>query len=138
MDKERRDQHKAKWLHNRKLISQIPETHPDWIVTIAFYAALHCFEVLCAHDDNDAHTGHDVRHDTLKRTPRYKHIWKHYLPLSSASMVARYDYGHGKWVPLEMAKSQFVRHHLRQIEISVCSLAKIEAPEELFAAISPT
>ena len=32
------------------LVPDIPPSHPDWIATVVFYAALHAIDALLAHD----------------------------------------------------------------------------------------
>lgn len=122
----RHQRHQEKWLHNRAFLPSIDETNSDWIVTVAFYAALHCFEVLSALDKNSPHHSHTERLKRLKTTNRYLGIHKHFHPLWVASAAVRYDANSSSWIPAETAKETFVGHHLHQIERSVLKLTKIE------------
>lgn len=70
-------------------IQQHVTHHSPWVVTIAFYTALHVVEAVLANDDIHQDK-HENRHQLLKRTKKYQHIWKHYQPLFNDSMVARY------------------------------------------------
>jgi hypothetical protein len=83
-----RANHKEKADQNQAFLNGIDQDlFPDWVVTVAFYKALHLVEMLFAvhgkHSDN-----HRDRHDSLKRN--FKQIWRHYLPLYTLSRRARY------------------------------------------------
>ena len=80
--------HQNKAEHNQDFLQTIDKKkYPDWVVTVAFYKAVHCVERLFAatgkHSDN-----HRDRHDSLKR--EHPDIWQHYLPLYTLSRRARY------------------------------------------------
>ena len=45
-------------MHNRELIPLLPQSHPDWIVTLAFYTALHAVDALFAADGITGVTSH--------------------------------------------------------------------------------
>ena len=38
--------HLDQWKHNRAFSSEISGAYPDWIVTVAFYVALHAVDAL--------------------------------------------------------------------------------------------
>src|SRR5258708_2128241 len=62
-----------------------------WVVTVAFYKALHVVEAVFANDRDIGHThDHGDRELRLKRTRKYENIYKHYAPMMRASLVARY------------------------------------------------
>jgi len=42
--------HITQWKHNRAFLATIPPDYPDWVVTVAFYVALHAVDALLAHD----------------------------------------------------------------------------------------
>tara|TARA_R110002072_G_C7974418_1_gene535189 strand:- start:875 stop:1336 length:462 start_codon:yes stop_codon:yes gene_type:complete len=69
------------------------EDHPQWVVTVAFYKALHVVEALFAADPQATQKhcdDHSSRSRLLKKTNRYKKIWEHYRPLFNDSLIARY------------------------------------------------
>lgn len=67
------DRHIKQWLHNRRYISTIPAEFHDWIITAAFYTALHAVDTLLAHENVANVVNHDTRNDVLARTHRYTH-----------------------------------------------------------------
>lgn len=118
----RQEQHKSKWLHNRAFLSSIDDRFSDWIVTVAFYAALHCFESLSAFDKNAPHQSHVERLGRLRTIKRYRQIFMHYRPLYDAAIGVRYIADSSSWIATYKAKSLFVGHYLHQIEGSVQKL----------------
>ncbi len=114
--------HRRKWSHNREFLTTIPDKYSDWMVTVAFYAAVHCFETLSAKDKNSPHASHRERLRTLKNAKRYAQIYKHFRPLYDAASGVRYDADFKDWISAEDAKKVFARHHLHQIEVSVQTL----------------
>lgn len=111
---------------------QRPDECMEWIVTVAFYKALHLVEALFAHDGLGHGQSHENRDYLLKTNRRYAHIYRHYRPLWAASMVARYLYDpaggtystFADYLPPGEAKRQMVDHRLHQIEMSVAKLLK--------------
>ena len=83
-------------LENKKAIDYLGERvddFPQWVVTIAFYKALHIVEAVFAGDpkSTQAHTDdHHSRNRVLKRDRRYEKLWRHYRPLYNDSLIARY------------------------------------------------
>lgn len=80
--------------HNRGLLTALdPGTTPylDWIVTIAFYAALHRIEAWFA--DKGLHLqDHAQRDDWLGRTKELRrNVWPRYKELEFQSRQARYQ-----------------------------------------------
>ena len=83
-----RADHRDKAEQNQEFLNSIDANRfPDWVVTVAFYKALHLVEMLFAkhgeHSDN-----HRDRHDMLKRI--FAEIWREYRPLYTLSRRARY------------------------------------------------
>lgn len=74
--------------HNQKFLNSIdPTAYPDWIVTVAFYKAVHVVESILVRKGHS--TGnHHQRNGILKRL--FATIWKEYRPLYIHSRVARY------------------------------------------------
>jgi hypothetical protein len=102
------DQHRDKWLHNRRFVSTIADEYADWMVTVLFYAALHAVETLLAHDRVMAIAGHTARNQTLKTVNRYRQVWIHYRPLYDAAHTAPYDPAPASWLPVDDVKSKLV------------------------------
>ncbi len=96
------------------------DQNSPWVATTAFYKALHIVEAVFDNDRNIGHSSdHHCRENSLKRTRKYDHIARHYLPLSRASIVARYLLGDDvfeSYLPPEAVVSKLLHHHLRQIE----------------------
>lgn len=123
--------HREKWLHNREFLTTIPDSYADWIVCVAFYAALHCIEVLFEHDGLGPSADHGLRNRKLRQANRYKKIWANYRELTDASQIARYHIGLENWISVKDAKEIFVGHHLYQIEKSVAKLMNEDPPDKV-------
>lgn len=63
-------------------------SHPEWVVTIAFYKAVHVVEAVFAHKMRTHSQSHDSRMKALKTADG--EIFKPFKKLYSASTVARY------------------------------------------------
>jgi len=106
----------------------------DWVCTIAFYKALHIVEAVFATRGIHA-TNHEHRESILKRERQYAQLWRHYRPLWSASMVARYLQGDGAeayrcfgdYLAPEQLEQFILEHHVRQIERSAASFLSPQA-----------
>lgn len=70
------------------------DTHLAWVVTIAFYKALHTVEALLASGSESVKhfDEHKTRNKFLKSDHRYSQIWKMYRPLFEASLVLKQVY----------------------------------------------
>jgi hypothetical protein len=64
------------------------DAHPEWVVTVAFYKAVHLAEAVFKCEDGTDSTEHWDRNERLRRD--HQHVWKLYSPLWMASKVARY------------------------------------------------
>ena len=113
------------------------EDFPQWVVTVAFYKALHIVEAMFAADVNSPKKdtdNHDSRNRLLKTEKRYQHIWTHYRVLWNDSLVARYlkqgdtfdsknpPFEFLSYLPAEKIVSQHINHHLHQILMSARTL----------------
>lgn len=119
---------------NRKtldFLTERVEDHSRWVVTVAFYTALHVVEAVLA-QDGIHQDDHKRRHHYLKSNRKYQHIWKHYQPLFNDSLVARYltcdesgvtfsDFS--QYMSPDDIVQQHIKHHLKQIILSASSLA---------------
>lgn len=70
---------------------------PEWVVTVAFYEALHLLEAYWAYagDLGKAHTDHNTRNDLVRSDPRLRAVAVEYKKLFDASIWARYIKGTG-------------------------------------------
>jgi hypothetical protein len=115
------------------------EQHSEWLATIAFYKALHIVEAIFA--GNHFHsTNHESRERVLKKEKRYTEIWKHYRPLLSASMIARYLADNSKgttysnfsdYIPANEVEAQILHYRLHKIEESAKKFLSKASQEKL-------
>jgi hypothetical protein len=101
------------------------DAYTPWIITIAFYKALHMIEAVLAEENPPRHSAdHSERNDLLKKTKKYEHFWRNYSPVYQASLVARYlsNLGGSKpfesYLTLEDCKNKLLNHRLRQIALT--------------------
>ncbi len=92
------DAHIGKAIHNIKTIALLAKdlTKKDWIVTVAFYSALHIVDTVLFHTQKGYQKHgqtHDMREKTIKGDNRFKKIWDNYRPLLNHSIIARYLQG---------------------------------------------
>ncbi|HEV59161.1 MAG TPA: hypothetical protein ENN87_16960 [Phycisphaerales bacterium] len=86
------EEHVALACHNLDVLAYLalrPE-FSDWMVTVAFYAALHAVEAVLWHKEKKHGQSHDRRESILKHNRTYEKIWRHYRKLKSLSLIARY------------------------------------------------
>ncbi len=111
--------HIRQWKHNRTFLTMIPLDYRDWIITIAFYSALHAIDALLAFDKVRGITSHQARNDVLMRTNRYQRIYKAYHPLYSLSRTIRYLADPQAWISAEDTQPRVIDAYLVPIEQSV-------------------
>jgi len=92
------DAHLTKAKHNIKTIVLLSQdlTKKDWIVTVAFYTALHIVDAVLFHTQKGFQKhgqSHDKREKTIKSDHRLEKIWDCYRPLKNYSIIARYLQG---------------------------------------------
>jgi len=86
----RADQHRIKAERNRLFLSTISvNNHPDWVVVVAFYTAVHLAERLRAAAGHGDSTGHDDRLTYIQL--EHPDIHTHYHIVQNVSMLARYQ-----------------------------------------------
>jgi len=100
------DAHITKAIHNIKTIALLSQdlTKKDWIVTVAFYSALHIVDAVlfCTQEGYQKHgQSHDKREGIIKSDNKLKKIWDCYRPLLNHSIIARYL--QGPKTPLDIA-----------------------------------
>lgn len=110
------------------------DEHLPWVVTVAFYKALHIVEAVFAADRQSPmpHSDdHKIRNRLLKTTNRYAQLWRMYRPLWEASLVARYlrvddnspsynDFT--QYMNRADIEQRVLAHYLAQIEASAAKL----------------
>ncbi len=115
----------------RYLLEKIND-YPEWVTITAFYQALHMTEAVFAGDKKIKHSqSHDNRLANLKSDNRYSHLYKHFRPLYSASMVARYLSADNKeyssfteYLTPDEVLSEIINYRLCEIEKTVETLLK--------------
>ena len=93
------DAHITKAIHNIQTISLLAKdlTKKDWIVTVAFYSALHIVDTVLFHTQKGYQQhgqSHDKRESIIKSDSRFQKIWDCYRPLLNQSIIARYLQGY--------------------------------------------
>lgn len=95
---------------------------PEWISTVAFYKAVQIVEAIIANNLRMHSMCHEDRRKTLQMD-RFKKIHREYLPLLTASRIARYledsktaVNSFRSWRPAESVKSELVEGRLRRLE----------------------
>jgi len=119
----------------------------EWIVTVAFYKALHVVEAVFTHDGQVQHgRDHGHRHVVLKKTRRYQKIWTHYRPLWVTSTIARYLKQHDSgeeynsfadYLSPERVLSDMVDHHLHQVQRAAVKFLTPASGERLTSPAPP-
>lgn len=101
--------HIEQWKHNRRFIEMIPRGYPDWIVTVAFYTALHAIDALLTFDNTPDVINHETRNRVLTRTHKYLKITRAYLPLYNLSRTVRYVAAPSKWIKVSDIETRVFR-----------------------------
>jgi len=98
--------------------------HPEWVVVVAFYQALHLVEAVFASLPTPYHsTDHSDRRQRLFADNRFKNLRDHYRPLERASKIARYLHDDNSayasfsafLTPADV-ETQILNHRLRQVQ----------------------
>ena len=117
--------HRLAAIENQKALNYLIERKhdfPQWVVTVAFYTALHVVDSILAKDGHHP-DDHGVRNGLLKKTKKYEFLWRTYRTLFSDSMIARYLVCNGTgpfksfadYMAPETIIAQHVNHHLEQL-----------------------
>jgi hypothetical protein len=109
-------EHRNQAQHNGALLAVLDRNRfPDWIVTVAFYQAVHLVEMVFAHDIRPAGGSHIARNQTLKR--HYPDLWREYRPIYTLSRTARY------WCfAISSTQVDYALERLRHVEQVVVTL----------------
>ena len=126
--------HQALAQHNQDTIDYLlagGDRFPDWIITVAFYKALHVIDAMFARHFDGHGVDHRIRGEYLKKDNRYRLIYRHYKALKEASSAARYlsetcvggSYKtFTNYATMEDVKNEFLRFRLAKLEQSVNKL----------------
>ena len=85
--------HAALAAHNQDTIDYLlnaGEKFADWVVTVAFYRAVHLVDAMLDHIDGAHGVDHAHRSDLLRANRSYANVLMHYNALKEASTIARY------------------------------------------------
>jgi hypothetical protein len=113
-------------LHNIEVLAYLRDRPDfcDWTATVAFYTAVHVVEAVFFHDRQRIGFSHIQNHEEreriLKSIKSYQNLYKHYRPLASASVVARYlrsenQKGLCEYMNHSQVEDTLIKHHLGQL-----------------------
>lgn len=125
----RTEDHIMRWQHNRAFMASLDDKNADWMVTAAFYAAVHAIGAVFSSDGVQPPSDHTNRFRVLKTTNRYKNIYVKYSPLFDASLASRYHCNPTDWVDAAQVRKKIIPRYLFPIENSVSKLLGSGAPE---------
>lgn len=118
----------AQWQHNRGLLGKLEAEFNDWIVTVAFYTALHAVETLLKADASPpagapSSPTHGGRHAVLQGNPRYRTIiWPAYKVAYDLAHVTRYSAQPRRWTSINDIDGILFARALYPIETEVTKL----------------
>ncbi len=115
------ERHIVQWRHNRELIEKLPASHADWVVTAAFYTAVHAVDAALAHDGHLV-SNHEGRFEALAFANRLSKPRRLLHTLYNLSRTTRYSANPGKWVAADRIDPDVIRGHLYPLEQSVQKL----------------
>lgn len=87
------DTHVATAKHCHDVLNHLDQEDKfcDWVAVLAFYKGLHIVDAVLWNDSDKSHgVRHGIRLNKLKRTRRYKDIYKRFQRLHHAAQIARY------------------------------------------------
>jgi hypothetical protein len=112
-------EHEEKAIHHLEFLAEISDRYPDWLATVAFYAAVELVERLFSQYGVHSRS-HEDRNRTVLR--RYPSIARAYKVLYGASFDARYG-GISSWMPIKEVHRELIDRHLNHIRSFVESHA---------------
>lgn len=115
------DDHIRQWRHNRAFLQTIRPDFRDWILTAAFYTALHAIDTLLT-SDGVIVSNHEGRNKTLAKVNRYEKIHDSYDPLYKLARTVRYLADPARWIPADRIQREIIERRLYPIEGSVQKL----------------
>ena len=104
-------EHEEKAIHHLEFLGEISDRHPDWLATVAFYAAVELVERLLAQYGVHSQSHEDRNRAVLRRYPS---IARAYKVLYGASLDARYE-SISSWMPIEEVHRELMDRHLQHI-----------------------
>jgi hypothetical protein len=108
-------EHAQQAAHNENFLNSIDRAaFPDWVVTAAFYKAVHLAEGLLVRKSRKSGS-HVLRNSILKR--HFATVWAEYRPIYNQSRVARYWCVH---IPSTEVDQAIVR--LRAVETAIAAI----------------
>ena len=105
-----RAEHLEKARKNEAFLSSLNDDHPEWLVVVAFYKAVHLVEALFAVEAFHSRR-HHMRNERLKR--KHGLIWTQFKPLFDLSRQVRY---HTHTVTAKDARDTLIGKRLRGVE----------------------
>ena len=128
--------HQGKWRHNRSFLASLSDyKYCDWMVTAAFYTAIHAIESLLTKDGASHDGTHRGRNYLLKSRQRYATLYRSFLPLYNLSIVSRYHchtgpgLGSPDWISASEVQSLVVNRYLHGIEKLIVQLLVLKREE---------
>ena len=88
----------------------------DWLITVAFYKAVHVVEAVFAEDLNVHSSGHSGRERLLDIHTKYRSMHKDYSHLLQESRIARYLLAPPTRITIEEVKSKLIYKRLYGVE----------------------
>ncbi len=128
--------HLALAVHNQETVDFLltgGDRFPDWVVTVAFYKALHLVDAMLDRLEGRHGVDHRTRSAILRGNHRYLNVLKHYNALKEASVVARYLSDQrgpqsyktfADYCPPHKVKSEYVDGRLKELQKSIDHLGK--------------
>jgi len=110
-------QHQQKAEHHLRFLNTILDDYPDWLATVAFYAAVELIESLFS--GRDAHSkNHEDRNNSVRKN--YPSIHKAFKALYNASLDARYQ-SLDRWHSASEVRKELIEKRLAHIRSFVGS-----------------
>lgn len=114
-------EHRAQALRNEQFLRGLQSSstqYADWVVTVAFYAAVHLVEARLAklgiHSPD-----HDKRNSYVTILSEFKPVYREYMELYFFSLQSRYGCQFSSWTPSKVetviSKLQQVKQHLNSL-----------------------
>lgn len=113
--------HLTQYHHNRRLIALLPASHPDWMVTVAFYCCIHLIDAVLAREGYQP-VDHKSRNRAIANSNRLAFIAKLYDPLYQLPRKVRYMAAPLEWVPFDRIGPIVLGRYLYPIEKSAFRL----------------
>ena len=99
--------HVAQADHNRQFVVDLrgqQTQYKDWIVTVAFYVAVHRIEAYLARTLDIHSTEHAKRDNAMTKIAELRPIYGHYQEMYNKSMESRYECLLAKWTDTEVER----------------------------------